>query len=199
VRWKALQYYARRFYSNLLVTPRIDNDKLNFWVISDQTKISAAKLHVELLDFDGHVLRSFDRNLSIAPLASRSYFGIPVDDLLQGQDAKSSFLYCELLVNGKVASDHDYFFAPFKDLRLSKPSIDYQVTPAKDGFRVTVKSDKFAKAVYLSAGDDEGTFSDNYFDLIPGKTVVVLYRSRTGLSFRDFRERLAVRSMTDAF
>jgi beta-mannosidase len=118
---------------------------------------------------------------------------------MQGQDPKSSFLYCELLVNGKVASDHDYFFAPFKDLRLSKPSIGYQVARAKDGFRVTVKSDKFAKAVYLSAGDDEGAFSDNYFDLIPGKTAVVLYRSRTGLSLRDFRERLAVRSMTDAF
>ena len=198
-RWKALQYYARRFYSNLLVTPRIDNRNLNFWVTSDQTRIAAAQLHVELLDFDGHVLRSFDRNVSIAPLASRSYFGVPVDDLLQGQDPKGSFVYCELLVNGKVASDHDYFFAPFKDLRLSKPSIGYQVAPAKDGFRVTVKSDKFAKAVYLSAGDDEGTFSDNYFDLIPGKTAVVLYRSRTGLSLRDFRERLAVRSMTDAF
>lgn len=198
-RWKALQYYARRFYSNLLVTPRIDNDKLNFWVTSDQTKITAAKLHVELLDFDGHVLRSFDRDLSVAPLASRSYFGVPVDELLQGQDAESSCVYCELLVNGKVASDHNYFFAPFKDLHLSKPSIDYQVTAAKDGFRVTVKSDKFAKAVYLSAGDGEGMFSDNYFDLIPGKTVVVLYRSRTGLSLRDFRERLAVRSMTDAF
>ncbi len=199
VRWKALQYYARRFYSNLLVTPRIDNDKLNFWVISDETKISAAELRVELLDFDGHVLRSFDRSLSVAPLASRSYFGVPVDELLQGQDAKSSFLYCELLVNGKVASTHDYFFAPFKDLHLSKPSIDYQVTAAKDGFRVTVKSDKFAKAVYLSAGDGEGMFSDNYFDLIPGKTVVVRYRSRTDLSLRDFRERLAVRSLTDAF
>ena len=199
VRWKALQYYARRFYSNVMVTPHMDNDNLNFWVTSDQTKYAAAKLHVELLDFAGQVLTSFDRNITIAPLASRIYLGVPAADLLQGQDAKSSFVYCELLVNGKVASDHDYFFVPFKDLRLLKPNIGYEVAPAKDGFRVTVKSDKFAKAVYLSAGDLQGSFSDNYFDLIPGKPMVVDYRSRTRLSLRDFRERLAVRSMIDAF
>jgi beta-mannosidase len=198
-RWKALQYYARRFYSNLLVTPRIDNANLNFWVTSDQTKIAAAKLHVELLDFDGHVLKSFDRNLSIAPLASRSYFGVPVEDLLQGQDAKSSFVYCELLVNGKVVSDHDYFFAPFKDLRLRKPAIQLDVAATRQGFRVTVASNGLARAAYLSASGLEGAFSDNYFDLMPGQRVTVEYQSRERLSVSQFRERLKIVSLVDAF
>lgn len=198
-RWKALQYYARRFYSSLLVTPRIDNDNLNFWVSSDRPRTTAAKLHIELRDFVGHVLKSFDRNVSIAPLAGRIYFGVPVKDLLQGQDPQSSFVNCELSVNGKVASDHNYFFAPFKDLRLPKPAINFAVAATPRGFRVTLASDTFAKAAYLTVGDLEGSFSDNYVDLIPGKPVTVRYRTPKRVSVAQFRERLKIRSMVDAF
>ena len=151
------------------------------------------------MDFDGQVLKSFDREVTIAPLASHSYFDVTLTDLLEGRDAKNSYVYCELLVGGKVASSHDYFFAPFKELRLPKPSIIFAVAPTRGGFRVTINSDKFAKAVYLSVDDHDGSFSDNYFDLIPGKPVAVEYHGRAPFPLRDFRERLTIRSMVDAF
>ncbi len=198
-RWKALQYYARHFYTNLLITPHIEDGSLKFYVVSDQTKPAPATIHIVLMDFDGHVLKSFDREITIAPLASRSYFDVALIDLLQGTVAKNSFLYCELLVGGKVVSSHDYFFAPFKDLRLPKPNITFDGAPAHGGFRLTVNSDKFAKAAYLSVSDHDGSFSDNYFDLIPGKPIVVEYHTRAPLSLKAFRERLKVRSMVDAF
>jgi beta-mannosidase len=64
---------------------------------------------------------------------------------------------------------------------------------------VTLRSDRFARAVYLSVADHDGSFSDNYFDLVPGKPMVVEYRQGTTLSLRAFRERIRVRSMVDAF
>ncbi len=198
-RWKALQYYARRFYTSLLISPHVEDGRLKFYIVSDQPKPAPAKIHVALMDFDRHVLKSFDREVTIAPLASGSYFDITLTDLLQGTDAKNSYAYCELLVGGKVASSHDYFFAPFKDLQLPKPSITFEVAPARSGFQLTVNSDKFARAVYLSVNDDDGSFSDNYFDLIPAKPVVIEYHARAPLSLKDFRERLKSRSMVDAF
>jgi len=198
-RWKALQYYARHFYTDLLISPHVEDGRLKFYVVSDQTKAAPAKIHVALMDFDGRVLKRFDREVTISPLASRSYFDLGVSELLQGTDAKNSYVYCELLVGGKVASSHDYFFAPFKELRLPKPSIMFAVAPTRGGFRVTVNSDKFAKAVYLSIDDPDGSFSDNYFDLIPGKPVAVEYQGRAPFPLRDFRERLTIRSMVDAF
>jgi len=198
-RWKALQYYARRFYTSLLISPHVEDGRLKFYIVSDQPKPAPAKIHVALMDFDRHVLKSFDREVTIAPLASGSYFDITLTDLLQGTDAKNSYAYCELLVGGKVASSHDYFFAPFKDLRLPKPFITFEVAPARSGFQLTVNSDKFARAVYLSVNDDDGSFSDNYFDLIPAKPVVIEYHARAPLSLKDFRERLKSRSMVDAF
>jgi beta-mannosidase len=198
-RWKALQYYARRFYTNLLITPHVEEGTLKFYVVSDYTQAAPAKVHVALRDFDGHVLKSFDREVTLAPLASRSYFDLNQSELLQETDAKNSFLYCELSVAGKVVSTHDYFFAPFKELRLPKPDVTFDVAPVRGGFRLTVKSDNFAKAVYLVLPDHNGSFSDNYFDLVPGKPIVVEYHGGAPLSLKNFRERLKVRSMVDAF
>ena len=198
-RWKALQYYARHFYTNLLISPHVEDGRLKFYVVSDQTKAAPAKIQVALMDFDGRVLKRFDREVMISPLASRSYFDLGVSELLQGTDAKNSYVYCELLVGAQVASAHDYFFAPFKELRMPQPNIRFEVAPTRSGFRVTLNSDKFARGVYLSVLDHDGSFSDNYFDLVSGRPVIVEYHSRASLSLKDFREGLKLRSMVDAF
>jgi len=198
-RWKALQYYARYFYSNLLISPHVEDERLKFYVVSDQTKPTPAKITVALMNFEGQVLKSFDREVIIAPLTSSSYFGVALKDLLKDADKQNSFLYCELLVDGKVVSNHDQFFAPFKQLHLPQPRITYDVAPAPKGFQLTVKSDKFAKAVYLSLGDHDGSWSDNYFDLVQGKPIVVQYHARAPLTLGELRRRLTIRSMVDAF
>jgi beta-mannosidase len=198
-RWKALQYYARHFYTNLLISPHVEDGTLKFYVVSDQTKSVPATIHFALMDFDGRVLKGSEREATIAPLMSRSYLDLSLSELLTGTDLKNCFLYCELLVGGQVVSLHDYFFAPFKEWRLPKPNITFDVAPARSGFRVTLRSDRFARAVYLSVADHDGSFSDNYFDLVPGKPMVVEYRQGTTLSLKAFRERIKVRSMVDAF
>ncbi|HYW69916.1 MAG TPA: glycoside hydrolase family 2 protein [Pyrinomonadaceae bacterium] len=198
-RWKALQYYARHFYANLLISPHEEDGRLKFYVVSDETKPTAATMRISVMDFNGKVMQQLDRETTIAPLASQSYFDMAPADLLKGTDAKSSFVYCELVVGGKVVSTHDHFFAPFKELRLPHPGVTYDVATAPGGFRLTVKSDKFAKAVYFTDGDSDGAFSDNYFDVIPGKPVVIDFHADAPLSLKDFRDRLSVRSMVDAF
>lgn len=198
-RWKALQYYARRFYANLLITPHVEDDRMKFYVVSDRTEAAPATIHVALMDFEGSILKSFDREVRIAPLASHSYFDVAVSDLLKGVDRTNVLLYSELFVGGKVASTRVQLFAPFKELRLPQPKITYDTVAGRDGYKLTVKSDKFAKAVYLSVGDHDGSFSDNYFDLIPGKPLVIEYRAHAPLSLKDFQQRLTIRSMTDAF
>ena len=82
---------------------------------------------------------------------------------------------------------------------MPKPTISTEVTKTRDGFKISLVSDKFARAVYLSATDSDGFFSDNYFDLLPGKKVEVEFRTRAPLAPTDFRNRLKIRSMVDAF
>jgi beta-mannosidase len=198
-RWKALQYYSRRFYNDLLISPTVQKGYLKLFVVSDRTKPVPAKVRVTLMDFDGKVLKNFLEDVAVAPLTSRSYFDVRVEDLLKGTDQKNVVVYCELEVNGKVVSDHDYFFAPFKELSFAKPTITSEVVPIRGGYSVKVSSNKFAKAIYLAVAQHDGFFSDNFFNLAPGRTVTVEFRSREPLSLKEFQERLQIRSVFDAF
>jgi len=198
-RWKALQYYARRFYSDLLISPTVQNGYLKLFVVSDRLRAVPGKIRVTLMTLDGATLKTFVRDVNVAPLTSRSYLDLRVPELLSGIDEKNVVVYCELLVNEKTVSRHDYFFAPFKELKFSKPGITSEVVRTGSGFTIKLSSDKFAKAVYLAVPEHDGFFSDNYFNLAPGREMTVEFRSHVPLSLEEFRQRLQVRSIIDAF
>jgi beta-mannosidase len=198
-RWKALQYYARRFYSDILVSPQEDNGNINVFVVSDRLSPAAAGLNLTLLDFEGKKLWGEQKDIDIAPLTSKSYATIPIDTLLAGKDRKGVFLFTEVLVGGKPVSSNEHFFQPYKSLSLPRPQIVTDVVAVRGGFKITLSADKFARAVYLSSPNYAGFFADNYFDLIPGRKVEVLFRPSVAIGLSDFRDQLKIRSMQDAF
>jgi beta-mannosidase len=198
-RWKALQYYARRFYRDILLSPHAENGSLNFYIVSDRLQSTAAQLHVSLLDFEGRTLWNQQQDLEVAALNSKSYLNIPIDTLLAGKDPKRVFLFAELLVGGKPVSRNEQFFQPYKNLLLPRPLISAQAVRTPAGSRITLSSDKLARAVYLSAPNYAGFFVDNYFDLIPGRKVEVEFRGNGPVNLADFQKRLTIRSLADAF
>ena len=198
-RWKALQYYARRFYSEILVSPSEDNGNINFFVVSDRLRPTAAQLKLSLLDFDGQTLWTRQQEIEVAPLNSKSYLTVPITDMVGGRDTKAVFLFTELMVDGKTVTSNKRFFQPYKDLSLPKPQVNDDVTPTRTGFRITLTSDKFARAVYLSAPNYKGFFEDNYFDLIPGRKVEVEFRTSRAIGPSEFRRQLRIRTLADAF
>ncbi len=198
-RWKALQYYARRFYSEILVSPQEENGNLDVFVVSDRVQLAVAQLSLTLLDFNGSVLWSQRQDIEIASLKSRSYFTRPIKTLLAGKNGREVFLLTEVFVGGKQVSSNQHFFEAYKDLNLPKPQIVADVVPVRGGFKVTVSADNFARAVYLSAPGHTGFFADNYVDLIPGRKVEVEFRTGGKIALSDFRGALKIRSMADAF
>jgi beta-mannosidase len=198
-RWKALQYYARRFYNDILLSPHEENGSLNFYVVSDQLQPTPARLKLSLLDFEGHTLSTQQQDIEVAALSSKSYLTIPIDQLLAAKDPKSVFLFAELLVGGKPVSGNEHFFQPYKNLLLPRPQISAEAVRTRTGFRIALSSDKLARAVYLSAPNYRGFFVDNYFDLVPGRKVEVEFRSDSPVNLADFQKRLKIRSLADAF
>ena len=198
-RWKALQYYSRRFYADLLVSPHIEDGNVSFYIVSDRLEPTSAQLLVNLFDFQGQSLSSIKENVEVASLESRQYFSVPVRELLNGHDDKQVFVYCELLVDGKPASANELFFQPYKDLALSVPQIKVETTKDEHGFKIVLSTDKLARGTYLSAPGVNGTFSDNYVDLIPGKKKEIDFHANTPVTVEVFRSQLRVRSLADAF
>ncbi|HEX6183948.1 MAG TPA: glycoside hydrolase family 2 protein [Pyrinomonadaceae bacterium] len=198
-RWKALQYYARRFYSPLLVSPRANSGAVDLHIVSDRPEPVPARLVVTLFDFDGRALLTTGKDVTISPLRGDPYMTVFVKDFLGGRDPKGVFLLSELKTGGRVVSTNTHFFRPFKELTLAAPRVGTSVAATRGGFKLTLTTDKLARAVYLSAPGAEGSFSDNFFDLIPGRPVVVEFRTQSRVRLEDFRKGLKVRTLADAF
>jgi beta-mannosidase len=198
-RWKALQYYARRFYADVLVSTSEEDGQIGVHAVSDLTVPLAATLEARLLDLSGATLWEKRQDVTLAPLVSEKHLVMPRAELLSGRAATSVFLHVQLVADGKVVSENTRFFAPPKDITLGRPRIGTEIAPVDAGFKVTLSADTLARHVRLTYGPDEGTFSDNYFDLIPGRTVEVLYRRKDPVDVEAFRKGLEVVSIVDAF
>ena len=198
-RWKALHFYARRFYNDTLLSPHVEDGRVEFYVVSDRTQPQALRLHVTLMDFAGVSHLETWRDVSVAPLASKSYMSVPLEVFARVKDTSKVFLHCELTSSGRVVSANNVYFKPYKELSIPAPHVVTSVARTRGGFTVTLKSDTLARAVYLSAAGLEGTFSDNYFDLMPNAETRVEFRAARATSLEEFRANLRVRSLADAF
>lgn len=199
-RWKALQYYARRFYSPVLVSPHEEGENVRFYVVSDHTTATAATLQVRLLDFNGKVLYQQAAALQVEPLTSKVYLDIPKSKLLKGQDLKQVVLSCALQAGGVTLSTNTHYFALPKEMALPKAGIAATWQQASDStYQVTLKSKTLAREVNLSLAEGDGFFGDNYFDLLPGETKILTFKSEGATSLAALRKRLVVRTLGDAF
>lgn len=198
-RWKALMYYTKKFYAPQLVSPHVDDDgKLNIYVVNDAPDAKPGKIVLSLFNLDGRILSVRETDVTVEPLKGKSYFTQPVSEFLGGVDTRNAVLLAELKIGGKIVSQNEYFFRPFKELSLSRPSINTRVSEMRDHFEITLSTDILAKSVYLS-GFPEGFFSDNYFNLIPGKPVTIKFRPPQKMNADEFRRNLKIRSLFDAF
>ncbi|MBQ7571229.1 MAG: hypothetical protein IJT19_03220 [Bacteroidaceae bacterium] len=66
-----------------------------------------------------------------------------------------------------------------------------------DGFSVSLKSDIFARAVFLKIRGIDNFFSDNYFDLLPGEDRTITVRTLKSLA--QFKQELEITSLGDTY
>jgi beta-mannosidase len=200
-RWKALHYYARRFYDDLLVSLEQEQDanEVGVHVTSDRTAAVKASLRLVLLDLAGSVLWERREDVDVAPLGSRRHLAVPTATLLAARDPRQVFLRAELIVDGRVVSSNSRFFVPMKDLALAKPAIGADATAVEGGFRIVLSTNTLARHVRLAFDADEGSFSDDFFDLVPGQPQEVTYRPGGAVDLATFRKGLAITSLVDAF
>ncbi len=198
-RWKALHYYARRFYAPVLASTSEEDGQVVVTLVSDRTVPFPAQLAVRLRDLSGAVLWEETKPLEVAALASQPVLSVARQTLLSGRDPKQVFLQVELVADGQPVAANRRFFVPPKELALQKPRITTQVEDGGGVLRVRLSSDTLARHVRLAYDADEGFFEDNYFDLLPGSLVDVVYKPKGDVSPAAFKQGFSVISLVDAF
>jgi beta-mannosidase len=198
-RWKALQYYARRFYAPILVSPHVEDGSLKVYIVSDKTKAAAATLRVRLMDFDGKILLEDSQAVDITPLSSKVYLDWPLNKLADagGADTSRVFVVAELIAGAGQISRNLTYLAPTKEVHLRPAVLNVETTGGSGSYKVRITSLVLARSVYLSFGDMDVKVSENYFNVLPGETVEVTVTSAASLD--ALKTQMKVISLTDAF
>jgi beta-mannosidase len=198
-RWKALQYYARRFYAPILVSPHVEDGSLKVYIVSDKTKAAPATLRVRLMDFGGKVLLEDSHAVDVTPLDSKVYLDWPLKKLSDAGAADTSrvFIVADLTANGAQISRNLVYLAPTKEIHLKPAALKVETTGGNGSYKVRITSPVLARSVYLSFGDLDVKLSDNYFNLLPGETAEITATSAVSLD--ALKAQMKVISLTDAF
>ena len=196
-RWKALQYFAKKGFEPVLVSPYTNKDSLKVDIINDKLTEIKAQLVARVIDFDGKEIWKETKEVTVPTNSSNSYFGIKTAEFLKNVQTNKQLLVVELIENDAVISTNMLYFKPIKDVLLPKPEVKFEINAAQDGFEITLTTDKLAKNLYMTVGDEEGFFSDNYFDLIPGQSVKV--NLGTQMTREKLQEVFAIQTLEGAF
>jgi beta-mannosidase len=198
-RWKALQYYARRFYAPLMVSPHLEDGSFNVYVVSDKTAPTNAQLRVRVMTLEGATVSDNTQPIQVPELSSRVYVQRPLSEFanVKGMDSATIFAVTDLLVDGKPVSSNLVYFVPAKQVHLLSPQIGSELSGEGKTFRLRLTSKALARSVYISFGGTDVQASDNYFDLIPGQSVDVTIHSTASLD--QLRQSLKIVSLADAF
>jgi beta-mannosidase len=186
-RWKAMQYFVKNAYRDILVSPAEENNLLKIYVTSDRLFNTSGTLHIELKDFSGNILLQKDSSITVPANSSKAYYEIDENILLSGLNKNEIVLnaYFELPEGGNYKNI--LYFAKVKELNLPPAVIDFDFKEEVKGITMNIKSDKLVKNLYLYS-DTDVFFDDNYFDIIPGENKTVY--CETTLNKENFENKL---------
>ncbi|MBB4120916.1 beta-mannosidase [Martelella radicis] len=181
--WKATQYLARRFFSDLMVTAQPDPETgaITLLAVSDRredTQITVRLRSVEAASGKVAEIGSY-------PMTARAAGVVEVARIRPETLADGAFLVFDWQdAAGNPLGENEYLPQRPKAYRFGAPRIGSEVETGTDGNRrITLTSDRPALYVTYDHGGDD-IYTDNCFTLLPGvpKTITVLRERRSHLS-----------------
>ncbi|UII32699.1 hypothetical protein LVD17_02470 [Fulvivirga ulvae] len=194
-RWKALQFFVKTAYQEIIASTIQEDDHIEVFVISDSLVPQKVVLEVDVLDFSGKKVYEGRHNLNIAENSSKAVCKTTVKQLIDGKDKASHMLTARIVRDGEVIYEDNHYFVEPKAIKWKRPEIETKFRQEAGMTVIELSANVLARNVCLKASGFENNFSDNYFDLVPGrkKTVTINTDDHFGLE-KD----LTVYSLYDA-
>jgi beta-mannosidase len=182
-RWKALHYFAKRFFSPLMISCREEGVLTQNTNVNAQPQVKAAieksfqisianetrceknvMVTWEIRDKTAAVLQKKSVSLTIAPLASAWLDKIAVPNIALYDEYLSFHLY----EGNELISEGTVIFSLPKHFHFVDPKLTYCI----EGETIIIKSESYAKSVEIQNKNQDMILSDNYFDMNGGEKQV---------------------------
>lgn len=180
-RWKALHYYAKRFFAPLLLSceeesiftqdsnpnaqPYEIKKSVRFNVCNESPDERNVTVKWSLKNIDGKTKTHFEKEVTVPPLSAVWMERVE----LQEADLYSDYVVYELAENEVVISKETLIFCEPKNFHFRDPKL--RISMEKD--KITIKSSAYAKDIEILNENEDMILEDNYFDLEPEEEKIV--------------------------
>ena len=183
-RWKALHYYAKRFFAPVLLScdeegiltqdtnpnaePYEVIKSVRFNVSNETMEEKKVTVRWQVRDAAGTVKECHETEVTVPALQAvwQERVGLSHADLY------NDHVYYELKEQGKTVAQSSVLFCQPKYYRFRDPKLSVRI----EGDEVVVKAEAYAKDVELLNEAEDILLSDNYFDMEPGEYRVKILR-----------------------
>ncbi|MCR4656470.1 MAG: glycoside hydrolase family 2 protein, partial [Lachnospiraceae bacterium] len=183
-RWKALHYYAKRFFSPLMISceeegllsqsmnvnaePFEVKKSIRLNVANESMHTRKGTVKWQLRANDGSVIMEETEDVSIDPLSARWL------ELKELPDAElfENYVSYQFIENGEIVSRGTVLFCPPKHFKFIDPGLKIRL----EGDEIAISASAYAKSVEIRNENDDLILSDNFFDMNGGERRVKIIK-----------------------
>ncbi len=197
---KALYYYMKRFFADVLAAaiPEFEREaagkrqkikSINLIAINDSIGPLTGTLSCTLLDVSGNRLDEVTFPVSVGPFGSSPPFKLP-KVFVYPEHPEMSCLHITINDESRIVAENLYLYLPDKYMEWPPANIARRLEQLDERtWRVLLSSDIIARDVQVSLPCG-GEFSDNYINLLGGRSYEIQIRYRQGAGLREADLRL---------
>jgi beta-mannosidase len=184
-RWKASHYAVKKAFEPLIVTAHHNSGELKIYSVSDMQEQINATLVAMFMDLRGTTFQTIEKPVLILPNTS---VVISEQNISGWLDKKENVVVSLEIIKGEeVLADNIFYFTEPKYLNLGDPEIEFSLEKVPGGYLLNIVCGKLLKGLFIDTPDPDSHFSDNFFDLLPGRKKSVLIQTDMPLTVDDIK------------
>ncbi len=212
-RWKALHYFACRFYAPVASSMLCEEDTVRLFVVNETQKKQTYTATISVKTMDFRTIAASTSNGSTEPFSSSCALSFDLKEIKEYADMLSlpkevrkfeeqTFLEGTILLEDGTVLQSIETLLPYKYMNLPVPQIYISVKEEEQEYTISLMSDCFAAFVELDFDDADVIFSDNYFMLTDSEPKVITIRKKEIMNgvfsdAEDLRNRIKVRTLAN--
>ncbi len=180
-RWKALHYFAKRFYQNVSAIIKEDKNSIEFWVINDLRERISVLFEWGIFNSDSNKISEGKFEVDILPLSSKMVgsFNVKNIDILN-ENIQDHIIFYQLKSHDENIIDQGMrlFDAP-KRFHLQDPFIKWEIIEIVNDdltdieVKIKISTEFIALFIFIDSEEFDFVTSDNYFSMEPCATRII--------------------------
>jgi beta-mannosidase len=197
--WKAGHYQARNSYKDFLISTTRKDNTIKIYLVSDRLLNTKAELKIKAFNFHGQEIFKDSLAITVSANSSAVFFEKKVRELLSGKKMNEVYLHIELFENKNLLAENNYFFVAHKSLVLPKAKVEANISKDGDVYTLNVKTDAFAKNVYVYFDGIDANLSDNFFDLNAKTEKTITFKNKETISIEALSAKMKILTLANTY